>query len=241
MTSLSAIDQERFGIVVARDPAVTAASLPGTLAFCRAHGVQMLIARCETANLAAAHEIEQAGGRLMDTLVYFARDLDRHVPEEPTTAIVRNLRNGEAEEVRRVATESFRDYFGHYHADERLDRKKADEAYASWAHRSCVDQDVATHVFVAEEHGRIAGFLTMLRREADEQEIVLNGVAPWAQRRGLYRALLLAALKAARGEHARRVIVSTQVTNVAVQTAWTRLGFEPMRSHYTFHVWFDAP
>jgi hypothetical protein len=30
-----------------------------------------------------------------------------------------------------------------------------------------------------------------------------------------------------------RLIISTQVTNVAVQKIWTRLGFEPVRSYYT--------
>jgi hypothetical protein len=34
------------------------------------------------------------------------------------------------------------------------------------------------------------------------------------------------------------MLISTQITNVAVQKVWTRLGFEPSRSYYTFHKWF---
>jgi len=37
----------------------------------------------------------------------------------------------------------------------------------------------------------------------------------------------------------RRMVVSTQVINIAVQKTWVRLGFEPIRGYYTFHKWFD--
>jgi ribosomal protein S18 acetylase RimI-like enzyme len=241
MTALSAIDHERFGIVTARDPHVTAESLGPALAFCRANHVKMFIARCKTEDLVVAQGLEQAGGRLMDTLVYFVRPLDRGIPDEGTLAVVRPLREGEADEVRRVATESFRGYFGHYHADHRLDRAKCDEAYASWAYRSCLDREVASQVLVAENEGRIAGFLTLLHRGPEEQEIILNGVEPRAQRHGIYRALVLAALRHARADGARQVSISTQITNLAVQKTWTRLGFEPARSYYTFHLWVDRP
>ena len=36
------------------------------------------------------------------------------------------------------------------------------------------------------------------------------------------------------------MVLSTQVTNLAVQKVWSRLGFEPSRSYYTFHLWFDG-
>jgi len=36
----------------------------------------------------------------------------------------------------------------------------------------------------------------------------------------------------------RRIVVSTQVTNVAVQKVGSRLGFEPSTSSYSFHKWF---
>ena len=81
--------------------------------------------------------------------------------------------------MRRVAAASFRDYFGHYHADPRLDRAKCDETYASWAERSCVDEAVASGVLVAEHGGRVAGFLTLQARGAGEQEIAST---PWIRR-----------------------------------------------------------
>lgn len=241
MISLSAIDQQRFGIVTARDPEFTVAGLPEALRFCRANGVRMLIGRCAAEDLAAAQAMEAAGGRLMDVLVYYQRPLERPLPEEAPRSTVRVLGPGDADGVRRVAAACFRGYFGHYHADPRLDRDKCDEVYASWAERSCLDPAVATKVLVAEHEGRIAGFLTLLRRGEDELEIILNGVDPAFQRHGIYRGLVLAAMAHARSDGARRLSVSTQLINAGVQKTWTRLGFEPWRAFYTFHLWFDAP
>jgi GNAT superfamily N-acetyltransferase len=241
MVSLSAIDRERFGIVTARDGHFTSASLEGTLRFCRENAVRMLVARCAAEDLPAAQAMEAVGGRLMDTLVYYVRALDRPFPDETPRVPVRLLRPGEADEVGRVATAAFRGYFGHYHADPRLDRGTADEAYADWAERSCLDRSVASSVLVAEHERHLIGFLTLLERGTEEQEIILNGVDPAFQRHGVYRALVLSAMGRARGDGAKRLSVSTQLINIGVQKTWTRLGFEPSRSYYTFHLWFDAP
>lgn len=241
MTSLSPIDKERFGIVTARDPHVTAETLGAALEYCRANRVELLIARCAADDLGVAQSLESAGGRLMDTLVYYSRSLDAPLPEGACAVPIRPARPEDAAGVRRVASESFRGYRGHYHADPRLERERCDEIYPSWAHRSCVEPGVATRVLVADHEGRIAGFLTMLERGPDEQEIVLNGVEPRLQRHGIYRSLVVSAIGAAHADGAKRLGVSTQLTNVAVQKVWVRLGFELSRSYYTFHLWLSPP
>jgi GNAT superfamily N-acetyltransferase len=239
MVAFSAIDTERFGARIAREPQATAEGFPAALRTCREQRIAMLIVRCAGEDLRAAQAIEAAGGRLMDTLVYWRRDLEKPRPA-PSPGVVRPLRPGDLDAVRGVSAASFRGYFGHYHADARLDRAKADEAYASWAERSCVDPAAATRVLVAEHDGRVVGFLTLLERGAEEQEIILNAVDPAFQRHGLYRELLLASMASARADGARWLSVSTQLVNIGVQKAWARAGFELASSHYTFHLWFDA-
>lgn len=239
LVRLSDLDHRRFGIVTARAALVRAHDVPRVLDFCRAHRVELLVARCDANDFAGAHALEGCGGRLMDALVYFARDLERTpIPDEPACAI-RTAGPEDATSVSHVAAEGFRGYGGHYHADPRLDRAACDEAYADWARRSCLDLAVAEAVLVAELGGELAGFLTLRRNGPAEAEIVLNAVLPAHQRGGVYRRLMLAALRWSRERGVSRVIVSTQLTNVAVQKAWVRLGFEPSRSYYTFHVWRD--
>jgi len=239
--ALSAIDEERFGIRTARASAVTLETLPAVLHYCRDNRVVLLIARCLASELTAAQAMERHGFALMDTLVYYARDLTKGlVPTDAGAALVRPVRPGEEEAVKSVAAESFKGYFGHYHADPRLDPAKCDEAYTDWAYRSCVSREVADEVLVAVLDGVVAGFTTLRLDGRREGEILLFGVAPVVQRRAVSQSLGVGAMRWCSSKDAARLTVSTQITNVASQKVWTRLGFEPSHAHYTFHKWFDA-
>jgi GNAT superfamily N-acetyltransferase len=160
------------------------------------------------------------------------------LPADTGKVPIRPVRPGEDEQVREVAAGSFRGYFGHYHADPRLDRRLCDEAYVSWAQRSCLSREVAHEVLVAEVDGRVAGMATLRLNDAEEGEGVLLGVAPAAQGQGVYRSSMIRALEWCRAQGASRMVVSTQITNLAVQKVWTRVGFEPSLAYYTFHKWF---
>jgi GNAT superfamily N-acetyltransferase len=239
---LSAIDEERFGVRIARAPRVARDRLPSILEFCRGHAAAMLIARCPVSDLPAAQAMEQEGFRLMDTLVYYTCALSAAAfPTIDAAVSVRSIRPGEAAEVVRVAAESFRGYQGHYHADPRLDPAHCDAAYASWAERSCASRELADDVLVADLDGRIAGFHTLRCNSREETEWVLGGVAPWARGRGVYQAIMVAGLRWGIARGVERMIISTAIANIAVQKVWTRLGFEPTHAFYTFHKWFDAP
>ena len=237
MITLSSIDHSRFGIVTARDGAVTSETLEADLEFCREEGVQLFIARCRTEELAVAQGLEKAGSRLMDTLVYFARDVGgRDLPNTKCQVAIRPVRRGEDAAVRDVAREAFRGYRGHYHADPRLDPARCDEAYQDWAQRSCLSRGVAGEVLVADD-GAVAGFATLRMNEPAECEGVLFGVAPRVQGSGVYRAFMVEGMQWGHAQGATRMVVSTQITNLAVQKVWSRLGFEPSQSYYTFHLW----
>ena len=128
---LSAIDQERFGIRTARASNVTVDGLSSAIDFCRTNNVVLLIARCITSEIKSAQAMEQHGFNLMDTLVYYARNLLKtQIPPDTGQVLVRSIRQGEEDTVKIIAAESFQGYFGHYHADNRLDREKCDEVYS---------------------------------------------------------------------------------------------------------------
>ena len=237
---LSTLAEERFGIRTARAPQVTLDVLPSVMDYCRANGVVLLIARCLASELEAVQAMEREGFSLMDTLVYYARDLVRTpIPPDTGKIPVRPVQPGEEDAVKIVATASFRGYFGHYHADDRLERAKCDEIYPDWAFRSCVSRDVAHEVLVAELDESIVGFATLRLNTPEEGEGVLFGIAPAAQRRGIYRSFMIRGMEWCLSKGAIRMAVSTQIVNVAVQKVWTRVGFEPSYAYYTFHKWFE--
>lgn len=238
--SRSKVDEDRFGITVARTPKLTLSTLREAINFCHDNGVKLLISRAPVSEVSTVHAMEQEGFLLMDTLVYYASNLVKGpLPVDTGKVPVRPIQAGEEESVKDVASRAFTDYFGHYHADPRLDRNKANEGYTEWAVRSCVSRDVANEVLVAEMDGKIVGFATLRLNNAKEGEGVLFGVAPEAQGHGIYRSFMVKAMEWCLSQGRERMVVSTQITNIAVQKVWSRVGFEPSHAYYTFHKWFD--
>lgn len=237
---LSSIDKERFGIQVARAYILTSPDVDQSIEYCKIHNVNMLIARCPASNLGTVQFMEQSGFLLMDTLVYYARNLAKTpIPEDYCSIPIRPVRPGEEEAVKAVATRAFQGYYGHYHADPRLDQTKCDETYVDWAYRSCISREVADEVLVADRDGEISGFATLRFNDMEEGEGILFCVDPSAQGQGIYRSFIVQGMKWCQNNCRSRMVVSTQVTNIAVQKVWARVGFEPSTSYYTMHKWFD--
>jgi GNAT superfamily N-acetyltransferase len=240
IAELSALDEERFGYRTAKAVVRNDAEVVAAVDEARALGAKLLIVRCRADDLHAAQTLEERGARLMDVLVYYSRDLRKHpIPTDAGEVPVRPLRSGDADPVAAIARDSFAGYLGHYHADPRIDRGRADKVYVSWAQRSCLSRDVADEVLIADDGASLLGFATLRRNSPDEGEGVLFGVAPAAQGRGIYRSFMIRGMEWCVAQGAARMVVSTQITNIAVQKVWTRLGFEPHKSYLTFHRWFD--
>jgi len=236
--SISELDSARFGINAARAH-VSLENLPQILRECAEAKVDLLIARCLSSDLATAQEMDKQGFRLMDTLLYYAFNLDkRPIPVDTGAFPVRSLQPGDKDQVRAVAAAAFAGYMGHYHADPRLDRRKCDEAYVSWAERSCISGTAADEVLVAEHEGKVIGFATLRLNSPQEVEGLLYAVAPAFQGKGICRSFMIRSLQWSRSRGARRMIISTQLSNVSMQKVWCRVGFEPSHSYHTFHKWF---
>jgi hypothetical protein len=237
---LSKIDEARFDIRAAKTLLSTSDDVDKVLDFCRANDVEFVIARCSTQDLSVIQRMEKAGFFLTDTLVTSARNLlKRPIPEDKPQVNLRSYRAGDEAAVQAVATESFQGYYGHYHADPHLDPAKCDEIYVDWAVQSCHSREVAHEVLIAEDEGKVVGFLTLRLNNADQGQAVLSGVARAAQGRGIYRSFLVQGMHWCLSQGASEMLFATQVTNAAVQRVWVRLGIEPSYSHYTLHKWFD--
>jgi GNAT superfamily N-acetyltransferase len=240
LINLSPLDEARFGVRSARANEVTRQNLEEVLAFCHENSVKFLIARVRVNQLDAVQAMEQHGFLLMDTLVYYTFKLSKPIPEDIAASyIVRPMHDDESEVIKQIATESFKNYYGHYHADPRIDKSKADEVYVDWARNSAVSRQFADEVLVAAEGDETLGFATLRMNTPQQAEGVLFGVAPKAQGRGIYRSFIIRATEWARAQDALEITVSTQITNVAVQKVWARVGYEFDQAYYTFHKWFD--
>ncbi len=236
---ISDIDRERFGVKTARVVGLTADRLLSILDFCTREEVILLIARCNLADLEAAQAMEREGFLLMDTLVYYNFDLTRRaVPADNGVVQVRPIRPDEEDKMITVARESFRGYFGHYHADQRLDKYKCDEAYADWARKAFASRQ-SENFLVGEIKGRVTSFGVLRMNNADEGEMFLGGILPDFQGQGIYHSFLCQGMKWCLSKNAKKMIISTQLKNISVQKVLIKIGFEICRGYYTYHKWFD--
>jgi len=239
----SDVDSRRFGVRIGRASVAGAAEVAATLDACASESIQMLIVRCRTDDFQALHALQAPGALLMDTLVYYQRNLRKGAPPVELKAnSIRPVEDRDLPHIAPVARETFHGYMGHYHVDSRLDSAKADDGYVEWATRMCQTPDRTREEVLVAEHpaGVLAGFATLRLNDPNEGEGVLFGVHPSAEGRGIYWSFMVRAMEWCLGRGAGRMVVSTQITNLVVQKVWVRLGFEPIKSYYTLHLWFDA-
>jgi GNAT superfamily N-acetyltransferase len=235
LATYSALDSKRFGIRVFRGRVDSVAAVAELMQFSRSADLDLLIVRCPVEAVATVQALERAGGFLTDTLVYYRGPTSRFAPSPGPASGVRLCQEADRAALEAIARASFTGFFGHYHADPRLDQAAATEGYVQWA--SSALADALSVVLVSETEGRLSGFLTAKKLDAKTWEILLNGVAPEFQRRGIYAALFREIGCRARAQGASEVLVSTQLSNLAPQKVWTRAGLELDHALYTFHWW----
>jgi hypothetical protein len=241
LVSPSKIDEERFGIKTAKAFLLRVDNIPDVMKYCQMNEVEFLIVRSYTSDLPAAQQMERLGFLHMDTLIYYSYNLKgRVLPDDVSDIRIRPVRSGEEDAVRSVAREIFVGYAGHYYADSRLDKKKCDEIYSDWAYRCCVSSEVADGVLLAVHGEKIIGFGTMRINNQAEGEGLLFGVIPSLHGRKVHRSVMIGCLNWCAQKGLERMIISTQITNLASQKVWIRLGFEPRQSFYIFHKWFSS-
>jgi len=235
---LNALETARFGVTAARVNDIHA-SLNEVDAAARRTGVQLLTARIPATDLQRVRDFEAAGFRLMDTLLYYKRDLDKPPLKSslPSGFSCRRAGQEDAEAVAQVATAGFHGYIGHYHSDPKLGRAAADAAYVDWARTSTARTSDAAPVILAECNCKVVGFLTMRKNSSSEMELVLSAVSPDFSGNGLYKTLIIEGIHLSIMLGATRALTSTQINNYSVQKVWAHLGFFHTQSLYTLHKW----
>ena len=234
-------EQARFGYRMARlilDSACGPADAERITEMSRSSGVEMLTLRVPTDRVALVQALEALEFRSMDCLVYYECPTEVVSAVKPSTVEIREATVEDATAVAEVARLCFSAYFGHYHADGRLDRVKVSEAYVDWAQRSCADREVASCVYVPIVDQTVVGFIILRQNSPTEGEGVLNAVHPSFAGVGIYGQLIARSKQWCRDNGMKRMVISTQINNLKVQRAWTNRGFRLYKSYYTLHRWF---
>lgn len=178
-------------------------------------------AKVDAARMEQAVALQDIGFRVVDTALTFdAVHLDVPAPDSR----VRLARSDDETMVRDVAGRAFT--FTRFHLDPAMPKVLADRVKAEWAGNFFAGRR-GDGMVVAEQDGRVVGFLQLLWDKTGRLVIDLIGVAPEAAGQGLGRAMigLAQAQGCGDGRLPTGFVVGTQAANVPACRFYQRMGF----------------
>jgi ribosomal protein S18 acetylase RimI-like enzyme len=208
----------------------------------RRAGFEHVSVRVDAADDSAIHALEAAGFLTVDALLTF----ERAVPIDPRSDVTRDLtlreaRPEDAGAIETLAGCSFVD--GRFHTDPSIGADAAASIYREWA-ASCCKGTAADGVLVATtQAGRVVGFVacrihpdTGVHLARLTASIVLIATASAARRRGVGRAILMAALEWVGRRSAVVMQVGTQIRNTAAARLYEECGFRLAAGSQSFRA-----
>jgi len=198
----------------------------------------LLFARVPMDDMLTVIALERVGAVLTDVLMTLQKDLDDFSISNTEVKGV-DVTEASKEDVRtlyEIGRKAFK--FDHFHSDPLLSTNLSDELYAKWAVNSLYG--LADKVLVAKRKHRVVGFITCkiesLTQKCKFGFIDLIGVEPREGGKGIGSLLVNKALNWFT-EFVPSVYVATQVRNMTAMRLYTRLGFKPVYSEATMHLW----
>jgi L-amino acid N-acyltransferase YncA len=224
----------------ARDTA--GAAVASLMEHARAQGLRHLTAKVDIADMQAVAVLEDAGFRLMDSLVtYFTHP--RRQPPAPVREVgrVRPMTAADVDAILAITREAYQGFRGRFLLDRHLPAPRSDEFYVEWARQCCAGR-MADRVVVADDGaGGIHGWASTRRVEPAS---TVGGVTLWAGSLGACRrdrpgayAGLIRSLAMENFENGEVTETQTQNHNIATVRIYDAVGARYVRGDYTFHAW----
>ena len=231
-------DSKIFGLRIGRflSPRLDHARVEEALRWCDAEGVDCLYVLTASDDAPSVRVAEAHGFRFVDVRLTFARRASRTGVPAPRGGVVRPAREEDIPALQAIAQVSHHD--SRFYFDGNFPEGRCDELYAVWIANACRGRSEI--VFVAEAEGQPVGYLALNRSDPDEGQIDLLAVHPTAQRRGLGRGLVTAAVDWCAAHGLARLTVVTQGRNVRSQALYQRAGFVTTGFQLWYHVWPSA-
>lgn len=210
---------------------------------------RFILTKTYTNDILAIHALEQAGFLLVDTLLDYAVDFRKTpfsnipVQKQSEDVITRFAESKDAKELEALARVAFKSHFGRYHSDPRLTNEQATQVYVEWMNSSI--RGYADYFILAEINGKIAGLSIWKKQSGLEQKYSLKlshysigAIHPDFFGKKLFTLLTYEGMKLLEGE--TDVIEGpTHINNYPVQRGYSRLGWQIIDAHHSFHKWLD--
>jgi hypothetical protein len=167
------------------------------------------------------------------TLTYWASEehLDLDL-EDSEYHLELNLVDSSLRHFADVLRDSFTGYKNHYDFNPALNSHSTSDAYLHWA-LSRVDSDALTGLLTFQEAP--IGVISAVQ-QGELVGVEIAGIAPRAQGHGHYKHLIGQLWKMVDQPNSSSLVISTQIENRNVQSAWKKLGLMPQFEVYTTHI-----
>jgi GNAT superfamily N-acetyltransferase len=206
-----------------------AAALEQGLAQTSSHREWMLEVKVAVDRVADVGALTERGFRVIDTNVQLSRPAASFAAE---TVVCRHARPIDEAAVRAVAAASFTQT--RFHVDPRIPKASADRVKEEWAANFFAGKR-GEWMIVAEDGGRVAGFLQALRGAGGNLVIDLVGVLPGNRSKGVGRSMVAFAARSCL-EREAPMIVGTQIGNSGSLRLYENLGFRVSGASYVLHL-----
>jgi hypothetical protein len=241
---ISRLDTRRFGFNIARidDPRILLD--PALDEGLKTQNIALVITRIDSRESQTLDSLHAAGFTIEDTQFTYRFPYHGPILRQPADPHI-TIRDATADDIpgfREIASQAFENY-GHYFADQRLDRARCREIYPDWAERTLTDPSAATRVFVAEYDRRLAGFLSfILEEKAGERYAygIMGAVSPGLRGKNIFTHLAVEGLLWGQQENLNWQEHNVLTFNQPVNRVFTKLGFQQVSSFTTLHYWPEA-
>ncbi len=224
-------DSDHFGILAGRLNLQGGETLATIQSELRSGKFEFVIARVATEDIMGGSLLERSGFSLADVRLRLDIDLSNFARPAPMSNLsITGYDRRYRAKLREIARRSF--WSGHFHDDPKFEKTKVSEMYALW-----VDKCVSENYFikVAQEEGRVAGFLAAKEREG-RFSIDLVAVDRTFRGKGVGHDLLAVSLGEARSRF-NQADVGVHLTNVPAVRLYEKIGFRLSASELTYHWW----
>jgi ribosomal protein S18 acetylase RimI-like enzyme len=201
----------------------------------------LLASRIAATDLRGARALQANRFLHVDTVVNLALVPERFRAASHASGVtIRWATAADAAAIGALSADAFSDpsaSFNRYLNDARLTREQVRQVYFVWGNTS-VGGAAADATLTAWDGTALVGFLTLKNQNAEgTARVPLNAVATTHRGRGIYRALVVHAAEHVFKQGAKRLEVTTQLQQLAVQRTWLQLGGSLEGANYSFHLW----